>query len=163
MWWHGSSRTCVSLTSKSSMQIGHVGWDHDVDMAEVGAVGADEWRDSGAPLWPVSASTAACRIPGVGSGACGAVAFSGSFVAVAGAVYVCMGSLSSTCRETFRRLTPNASRSTWPVRTRSRRSLRRLRWMMCMTREVMLTATSKIASTMTRNTHRLGSWPPESK
>ena len=49
MWWHGSSRTCVSSTSKSSMQIGHVGWDHDADVPDVGTVGivgADEWRSS---------------------------------------------------------------------------------------------------------------------
>lgn len=158
IWRQGSSRTCVSLGSKSSRQMGQVGCDHEVDMPDVGTAGTDERRNRGEVLGVSGAAEEAGKwrawAGGWGAG------FSGSSEVLA--VYVYMGSLSRTCCETVRRLTPSASRSTSPLRTRWRRALRRLRWMMCMAREVMLTATRRIAMTMTRKTQRLGSWPPDS-
>jgi hypothetical protein len=59
MWRQGSSRTCVWFGSKSSMQMGHVGWDHTgtAPAAPVDAVGTEPWRTRGDAEWPVSAST----------------------------------------------------------------------------------------------------------
>jgi hypothetical protein len=158
MWRHGSSRTWVSFASKSSRQMGHVGWFRAEEDAST-AVGADEWRTSEAALTPVPVSTKAEGLPSAGGGACGA-AFSGLSAGLL--VYVYMGSLSSICWDTFSLFTPNASRSTSPSSTRRRRSFRRLRWMMCIATEVPLTATMRMASTITRKTHKLGSWLPES-
>lgn len=58
MWWQGSSRTWHLLGSKSSMHIGQVGCDQELDVADCGTSGADEWRVRGGILWPVSALTA---------------------------------------------------------------------------------------------------------
>jgi hypothetical protein len=77
MWRHGSSRTCVLLASKSSRQMGQVGW-FSVGVGASGAEGAEAWRTSGVSLIPDSGSTAGVTMAARG-GACG-VFFSGSFV-----------------------------------------------------------------------------------
>lgn len=155
---HGNSRTLVILGSKSSKQMGHVNCDQDAEfVSSPNVVGTEDRRTIGVDFCPVSVSTEGDIEASAGPGAEGA-----DFSVTEPSTYVYIGILSRISCETVRRLTPRASRSTWPSSTRWRRLFRRLRCIMCIEMDVTLTARMRIARTMTRKTHKLGSVLPES-